>query len=100
MTVCIATLFKWNYAAPGVPPKLEFAALTASDRMITAADIQYEPQQQKIAFFDGTMILVAGDIAIHSQAILDTQKQIKDRDRKSTRLNSSHSIASRMPSSA
>ena len=79
MTVCIATLFKWNYAAPGVPPKLEFAALTASDRMITAADIQYEPQQQKIAFFDGTMILVAGDIAIHSQAILDTQKQIKDR---------------------
>ena len=75
MTVCIATLFKWNYAAPGVPPKLEFAALTASDRMITAADIQYEPQQQKIAFFDGTMILVAGDIAIHSQAILDTQKQ-------------------------
>ena len=32
--------------------------------------------------------------------IVVTDKQVEDRDRKSTRLNSSHSRASRMPSSA
>lgn len=79
MTVCIATLFSWNYAPIGSPPQLGTAAITASDRMITAADVQYEPLQQKIAFFDKTMVLVAGDIAIHSQAILDTAKQVRDR---------------------
>jgi hypothetical protein len=77
VTVCIAALFTWNYA--GAPPQMGIGAVTASDRMITAADIQYEPLQQKIAFFDGTMILVAGDIAIHSQAILDAITQIRGR---------------------
>lgn len=79
MTVCIATLFTWNYATGGAPTQMGIAAVTASDRMITAADVQYEPLQQKIAFFDNTMILVAGDIAIHSQAILDTAKEIRGR---------------------
>jgi hypothetical protein len=79
VTVCIAALFTWNYAPIGSQPQLGTAAITASDRMITAADVQYEPLQQKIAFFDKTMILIAGDIAIHSQAILDTAKEVGDR---------------------
>src|SRR5689334_13230553 len=79
MTVCIGVLFNWNYAEKGSPPKYGRAAITASDRMITAADVQYEPQQQKIAFFGKSMILVAGDIAVHSQAIRETEKEISGR---------------------
>jgi hypothetical protein len=80
VTVCIAALFRWNYAALGEPANHGVAALTASDRMITAADVQYEPQQQKIAFFGKSLILIAGDIGIHSQAIRETQKQVRGRD--------------------
>jgi hypothetical protein len=47
--------------------------------MITAADVQYEPQQQKIAYFGKSLVLVAGDIGIHSQAIRDTEKEIRGR---------------------
>lgn len=54
-------------------------AITASDRMITAADVQYEPQQQKAAFFGKSIVLVAGDIGIHAQAIHDTEKEIRGR---------------------
>lgn len=79
MTVCIAALFKWNYASGSEPVKHGTAAITASDRMITAADVQYEPQQQKVAFFGRTLILVAGDIGIHSQAIADTEREIRGR---------------------
>jgi hypothetical protein len=80
VTVCIATLFRWNYAAKGEPTDFGIGAITVSDRMITAADVQYEPQQQKIAFFGKTLILVAGDIGIHSQAIRETQKEIRGRE--------------------
>lgn len=47
--------------------------------MITSADIQYEPERQKIAYFGRTLILVAGDIGVHSQAIQDTENEIKGR---------------------
>jgi hypothetical protein len=47
--------------------------------MITAADVQYEPQQRKIAFFGKSLVLVAGDIGIHSQAIQETEKEIRGR---------------------
>lgn len=80
MTVCIATLFQWNYANKGEPPVYGTAALTASDRMITAADLQYEPQQQKMALFGKSIILVAGDIGIHSQAVADTEREVGGRD--------------------
>jgi hypothetical protein len=79
VTVCIATLFTWNYAPAGEEPRTGVAAITASDRMITAADIQYEPQQQKIAYFGRSLVLVAGDIGIHSQAIRETEKEIRGR---------------------
>lgn len=48
--------------------------------MITAADVQYEPQQKKAAYFGKSMLLVAGDMAVHSQAIADAEKEIQDRD--------------------
>ena len=46
-----------------------------------------------------TMISLGGDIAL----VLDEHgvvRRVDQRDRKSTRLNSSHDLASRMPSSA
>lgn len=80
MTVCIATLFTWNYAPLGEEPKFGWAAITASDQMITAGDIQYEPFQQKMAAFTPkTLLLAAGDYATNSEAIQITQKQIKGR---------------------
>jgi hypothetical protein len=82
VTVCIATLFTWNYAEVGKPRRTGIGAITASDRMITAADVQYEPQQQKIAFFGQTMVLVAGDIGIHSLAIQETLKELRGRELK------------------
>lgn len=80
MTVCIAALFRWNYSSPNEEPNFGIGAITASDRMITAADVQYEPQQKKIAYFGKSIVLVAGDIAIHSQAIRDTSREIGSRD--------------------
>lgn len=51
------------------------AALTASDRMITAGDIQYEPQQLKLAYITPTcLVLIAGDYSLHSQAIKKTME--------------------------
>jgi hypothetical protein len=47
--------------------------------MITAVDVQYEPRQQKIGFFGRTLVLVAGDIAVHSQAVQDTEKEVEGR---------------------
>jgi len=76
MTVCVATLFSWNYGGVGKhEPKR--AAIVASDRMITAWDSAYEPNQLKVGFFTPqTVILIAGDYALHSEAIAETYKQI------------------------
>jgi hypothetical protein len=79
VTVCIATLFRWNYALEGEPPKHSIAAITASDRMLTAADVQYEPLQQKTAQLGGSIILVAGDIGVHGQALRDTDGELRGR---------------------
>lgn len=77
VTVCVATLFRWNYG-PSDKPEYRFAALVASDRMITAGDVQYEPQQLKVAFITKrAVILIAGDYSLHSEAILGTSKQIQ-----------------------
>jgi hypothetical protein len=79
VTVCIATLFRWNYTEGKGEPNYGFGAITASDRMITAADVQYEPQQKKVAFFGRSIVLVAGDLGIHSQAIRETEHEIRGR---------------------
>jgi hypothetical protein len=80
VTVCIAVLFSWNYETPPGNPVFHKGAITASDRLITAADVQYEPQQKKAAYFGKSMLLVAGDMGIHSQAINDAEKEIRGRD--------------------
>jgi hypothetical protein len=78
VTVCIAALFRWNYAPVGEQPNVGIAAICASDRKLTAGDIEYEPPQRKISFITPrTLILVAGDIAVHSEAIMESHKQIK-----------------------
>ena len=78
MTVCIAALFKWNYGTLEAPES-GFAALTMSDRKITVGDMEYEPNQTKVAHFGNCLVLVAGDLAIHSQAIQDTAQETKGR---------------------
>ena len=75
VTVCIAALFRWNYAAAGKPPDLGVAAVAVSDRMITAGDVQYEPAQSKVALVGRRIaMLIAGDYPVHSQALRITLK--------------------------
>jgi 20S proteasome alpha/beta subunit len=63
------------------------AAMAVSDRMITAGDIEYEPQQLKVSFItDTTLILIAGEYPIHSEALKHIQLQIR-RDPKFTPEN-------------
>ena len=79
MTVCIAGLFKFNYGTIDAPNH-GYAAITVSDRKITVGDIEYEPNQTKVAYFGNCLVLVAGDIAIHTQAIQDTASELKGRN--------------------
>jgi hypothetical protein len=80
VTVCVAVLFHWNYAPAGQPLDYRPAALIASDRMITAGDVQYEPQQLKVANLTSRVVgMVAGDYTVHSQAIREIQDANKDR---------------------
>jgi len=77
MTICIAGLFRWNYAGEKGGQDWGPAALLVSDRMITAGDSQYEPLQQKIAQITPyTTILIAGDYSTHSQALINTAQQV------------------------
>ncbi|SDT60298.1 hypothetical protein [Bradyrhizobium canariense] len=78
VTVCIATLFRWNYAQVGEPPRVGLVAIALSDRMITAGDVQYEPAQLKVAFMsDRALLMIAGDYSTHSQAIHDTHLKMR-----------------------
>lgn len=78
VTVCIAALFRFNYALIGSTPDVGTAALTLSDRMVTAGDVQYEPQQLKIAHITPrTIIMIAGEYSVHSQALLATHRQVR-----------------------
>jgi 20S proteasome alpha/beta subunit len=72
VTVCIAALFQWNYGTKA-NPNTGAIGLVVTDRMITAGDIQYEPQQTKIAAVTPrTILVIAGDYSLHSQAIKAT----------------------------
>jgi hypothetical protein len=80
MTVCVAALAAWNYAKPGDPDDWGLVAITASDRMVTFGDVQYEPAQMKLALMGKrALLLIAGDYSLHSEAIKTTQHQIKNR---------------------
>jgi hypothetical protein len=78
VTVCVAVLCKWNYALPPAAPDMGTIAIAISDRKITAFDVEYEPPQQKLAFItERALVLVAGDLAFHTEAIYATRAQIK-----------------------
>src|SRR5687767_8543771 len=69
VTVCVAALCSFNYAAKGEPDDWALVAITASDRMITFGDVQYEPAQMKLAqMTKQTLLLLAGDYSLHSEA--------------------------------
>jgi hypothetical protein len=78
VTVCVGTLFQWNYAGPGEPENRMTAGIVASDRMLTAGDVQYEPPKLKMAqMTPRVMALLAGDYPLHSQAIIDARKLVQ-----------------------
>jgi hypothetical protein len=78
VTVCIAALCRWNYRSASEPEDWGFVAIAASDRMITSGDVQYEPNQTKVAqMTQRTMLLIAGDYSLHSEAIRATQRQLE-----------------------
>ena len=73
VTVCVATIFTWTYT----PGDRDFALLTSSDRMITAADIEWEPPQLKTCFLTSKInILISGDYRVHSEAIKSAQRYV------------------------
>lgn len=77
VTVCIAAIFSWNYSTLASPQPGP-AAMILSDRMITAGDVQYEPQQTKVAYITPRVLLViAGDYSLHSQAIRKTAEHFQ-----------------------
>jgi hypothetical protein len=76
VTVCIAGLCQWNYGTVA-KPQWGFAAITASDRMITATDTKFEPNKLKVAYLTPlVLLLVAGDYALHSEAIYEMHKKL------------------------
>ncbi len=80
VTVCVATLFRWNYGKPGQLDDWASAGLIMSDRRITTGDIEYEPNQTKFAYITPRAIVaVAGDLSLHSEAILKTRDQVQNR---------------------
>jgi 20S proteasome alpha/beta subunit len=81
VTVCIAALCRWNYVPKGKKDDWGKVAITASDRMITFGDVQYEPNQTKVAqMTKKTALLIAGDYALHSEAIRNTVRDIGGRE--------------------
>jgi 20S proteasome alpha/beta subunit len=80
VTVCIAALCAWNYAKQGDPEDWGLVAITASDRMITFGDVQYEPVQLKLAqMTKQTILLIAGDYSLHSEAIKSAIRELESR---------------------
>jgi ATP-dependent protease HslVU (ClpYQ) peptidase subunit len=79
VTVCIAALCRLNYAKKGSPEDWGAIAVTASDRMITFGDVQYEPNQTKAGrMTKRTSVLISGDYALHSEAL---KKSVADLER-------------------
>lgn len=73
MTVCIASAFMWQYG----PNDYGRAIITASDRQITAQDVEYEPPQVKVCFLTPkVLILIAGDYTAHSEALVQIQRRL------------------------
>jgi hypothetical protein len=72
MTVCIA-------AVCNILPDLRPAIITASDRMITIGEIQYEPDQTKtVDLAAQTVGLFAGDMQLHAGIIVRVKERIRE----------------------
>lgn len=68
MTVCVAAMFSGN------------SIMGASDRMLTAGDIQFEPQQPKIIKLTTSIfIMVAGDSSMQAEIIQNVRNDVQDR---------------------
>jgi hypothetical protein len=77
MTVCIAAMFNWNYGDLKTP-NFGKAILTVADRQLTAGDVEYEPRQLKMSFLTSrALLLFAGDVTVHSEAVLRTMRQVQ-----------------------
>jgi hypothetical protein len=80
MTVCIAVLYAFVKTDDENSPPEHRGVITASDKMISAGDIKYEPPLAKLGFLGGnTIVMVSGDISAHSEAIISTRNAIKER---------------------
>lgn len=72
MTVCVA-------AYGNVGPNQPVILVTASDRMITVADIEYEPEQTKaVNLATHTVALLAGDMQVHASVCQACMKSLHD----------------------
>ena len=60
----------------------------------------FEGEREIPVYTECDLLVVGGGAAGHSAAVAAARAGCKNIDRKSTRLNSSHNVASRMPSSA
>lgn len=68
MTVCVAALCDG------------FTILGASDRMLTAGDVQFEPQQSKLwAMTSSIVAMVAGDSAFQTEILQDVEAIVRKR---------------------
>jgi 20S proteasome alpha/beta subunit len=73
LTVCVACLFNWIHGENDTAK----AVVTASDRQLTLGDVEYEPRQIKVCYLTPrVLILVAGDYALHSEALMRTQRRL------------------------
>lgn len=73
MTVCIAGLVSWRYGEND----LGRAIVTASDRMLTLGEFEYEPPQLKVGRLGRRiLLLVAGNFTVHSEALGKTLKHL------------------------
>lgn len=81
VTICIAALCWFDYRIqPDDPEDWGLVAITASDRMITFGDVQYEPSQTKLANLTRhTVALLAGDYDLNSEALKGTQISLRSR---------------------
>lgn len=70
MTVCIAAI----YEGTGV--------FSASDRMITSGDVEFEPPVEKVRYLTSScLVMFAGDAAMQAEIIQATQAVIAERVR-------------------
>jgi hypothetical protein len=66
MTVCVAAIAEKSII------------IGVSDRMLTAGEIEFEPEQSKIWFFSSAIIaLFSGDAAIQGQLLKQTYDEVK-----------------------